>query len=73
MSALTVRVRFTNEARWAVETDDGRECVTYPSRGAAIAAGVQIAMAEEAVLMIHGANEELGAIDFSECDAQLIN
>ncbi|QUN29564.1 DUF2188 domain-containing protein [Cupriavidus sp. KK10] len=72
MSTSTVHI-FPDEDRWAVETDDGRQRVTYPSRGAAIAAGVQIAMAEDAVLMIHGVNEEPSAIDFSECDVPLIN
>lgn len=43
MPVTTIRVMLTEEAHWAVETDDGRERITYPSKGAAIAAGVSIA------------------------------
>ncbi|AVA33664.1 redox-sensitive bicupin YhaK (pirin superfamily) [Cupriavidus metallidurans] len=71
MPVTTVRVMLTDEAHWAVETDDGRERFTYPSKGAAIAAGVHIAMAEDALLMIDGVNEEPSALDFRDCDAQL--
>ncbi|CAG9179610.1 hypothetical protein LMG23992_04018 [Cupriavidus laharis] len=55
MLVTEVRVILTEESRWAVETDDlSRTRVIYPSRGAAIAAGVHMAIAEDAVLMIHG-------------------
>uniref|UniRef100_UPI003F4972AF DUF2188 domain-containing protein n=1 Tax=Cupriavidus yeoncheonensis TaxID=1462994 RepID=UPI003F4972AF len=72
MSIKTVQVVLTGESRWAVETDDlAGTRVSCPSRGAAIAAGVHMAMAEHALLMIHGVNDELSALDFRECDAQL--
>ncbi|MGN5480213.1 DUF2188 domain-containing protein (plasmid) [Cupriavidus basilensis] len=58
MPVTTVRVMLTEKAHWAVERDDGRERFTYPSKGAAIAAGVHIAMAEDALLTIDGVNEE---------------
>ncbi|WP_454752904.1 DUF2188 domain-containing protein [Cupriavidus necator] len=72
MSVSTVQVTISNAGRWAVEADDGREPVTYPSRAAAVAAGVHLAVAEDAVLMIHGVSEEPSAIDFS-CDAKLVD
>lgn len=59
MSIKAVQVVLTEESRWAVETDaPGRTRVIYPSRGAAIAAGVHMAIAEDAVLMIHGIDVE---------------
>lgn len=49
MSITTVRVLLTEDAHWALDSDDpdGRP-VNYPSRGAAIAAGVHMATAEDA-------------------------
>ncbi|WP_439673174.1 DUF2188 domain-containing protein (plasmid) [Cupriavidus necator] len=58
MSIKAVQVVLTEESRWAVETDDPSTRVTYPSRGAAIAAGVHMAIAEDAILMIHGIEGE---------------
>ncbi|MNL63112.1 hypothetical protein D3C87_1872050 [compost metagenome] len=73
MSVNTVQVVLTEECRWAVETDDPSGTrVTYPSRGAAIAAGVQMAMAQDAVLTIHGVENEPSEIDFRDCDASAL-
>lgn len=69
MSITTVQVVLTEDSRWAIETDDSSGTrVTYPSRGAAIAAGVHMAMAQDAVLMIHGVEDESSEIDFRDCD-----
>ncbi|CAG2154859.1 hypothetical protein LMG31506_05212 [Cupriavidus yeoncheonensis] len=68
MSTKIIRVLLTEESRWAVEADDTLGTrVIYPSRGAAIAAGVRMAMAEDAALLIHGVDEEPSALDFSDC------
>ncbi|WP_340524554.1 DUF2188 domain-containing protein [Cupriavidus necator] len=70
MSITTVQVVLTEESRWAIETDDPSGTrVTYPSRGAAIAAGVHMAMEQDAVLMIHGVEDEPSEIDFRDCNA----
>lgn len=74
MSNKIVQVVLTEESRWAVQTDNliGTR-VIYPSRGAAIAAGVQLAMAEDALLMIHGVSDKPSALDFSDCSASLVS
>ena len=72
MSVSTVQVTVTNEGRWAVMADDGGEPITYPSRGAAIAAGLHLAVTEDTVLMIHGISKEPSPIDFS-CDIKLVD
>lgn len=58
MSITTVLVLVGEDGRWAVETDAPEsQRVKYPSRGAAISAGVLIAMQEDACLLIHGIDE----------------
>ncbi|CAM2989974.1 DUF2188 domain-containing protein [Cupriavidus taiwanensis] len=54
MTTITVQIRPTEDARWTVEVDGVPQFTTYPSRDLAIAAGVQMAMANDAVLLIHG-------------------
>jgi hypothetical protein len=74
MSTSTVQVMLTEESRWAVETDDPRGTrLTFPSRSEAIAAGIHMAMEQDAVLMIHGAADEPCGLDFSNCDARRVS
>jgi len=69
MSMTSVEVFKTEDERWAVQSDAaGSRRITYPSRGAAIAAGAHMARAEDAVLMIHGIDAPLSERDFSECE-----
>ncbi len=71
MSITTVRVLLTQDAHWAVDSDDpnGRR-INYPSRGAAIAAGVHMAMTEDAVLLIHGI-DDMSELDFRDVAAAI--
>ncbi|RDK11415.1 DUF2188 domain-containing protein [Cupriavidus lacunae] len=74
MSISTVQVLLTEESQWAVETDDPRITrLTYQSRREAIAAGVHMAMEQDAVLMIHGAADDPCGLDFRGCNAPLAN
>lgn len=74
MSITTVRVLRADDASWVIETDapNGKR-VAYPCRGAAIAAGVHLAMQEDAVLMIHGVGEQKSEFDFSGDESPTIN
>ncbi|WP_316150593.1 DUF2188 domain-containing protein [Cupriavidus sp. BIC8F] len=67
MSTTSVRVFPTEEGLWAVQSDaTDSHHVTYPSRGAAIAAGVHMALADDAILMIHGIDDTLSELDFRD-------
>ncbi|WP_432258627.1 DUF2188 domain-containing protein [Cupriavidus sp. TMH.W2] len=73
MSISTVQVVPTEESRWVVETDDpSMTRLSYATRRAAIAAGVHMAMEQDAVLMIQGTGEPCG-LDFRGCDASLLS
>lgn len=67
MTTITVQVLLTDDARWAVEIDGVAQYTTYASRNAAIAAGVHMAMENDAVLMIHGIGKPKSTLDFREC------
>lgn len=69
MSITTVLVLLGEDGRWAVETNGPEsQRVKYPSRGAAISAGVLIAMQEDACLLIHGLDEH--PIEFESMNIQ---
>ncbi|WP_427313112.1 DUF2188 domain-containing protein [Cupriavidus sp. H39] len=67
MATITVQVRPTEDARWAVEIDGVEQPTTYPSRNAAIAAGVHRAIEHDALLMIHGVGTKDSELDFRRC------
>lgn len=68
MSINTVQVLLTEESQWAVEVSGWNNArITYPSRRAAIDAGIRAAMEHDAVLMIHGAADEPLGLDFRDC------
>ncbi|WP_427309022.1 DUF2188 domain-containing protein [Cupriavidus sp. H39] len=66
MTTITVQVRLTDDARWTVEIDGVEQYTTYPTRNAAIAAGVHMAMENDAVLMIHRVGRKNSEIDFRD-------
>ncbi|MCY0853327.1 DUF2188 domain-containing protein [Cupriavidus sp. D39] len=71
MTIATIQVILTDDGRWAVESDDaGGERVYCFSRAAAIAAGVQKALEQDGVLMIHGVDDELTELDSMGRDAK---
>ncbi|WP_410748418.1 DUF2188 domain-containing protein [Cupriavidus sp. SIMBA_020] len=65
MPTRTVEVFQSQHGRWMVKSDGDDEKSTYPSRTDAIAAGVHRAMADDAVLLIHGADSTESRLDFS--------
>ena len=68
-----VRVFLTPEGKWAVQSDaPGSAATTYCSQGEALAAGVQMAMENEVVLIIYGLDEPPCELDFRDCDARLV-
>ncbi|MBB3006062.1 DUF2188 domain-containing protein [Cupriavidus alkaliphilus] len=67
MTTITVQIRLTDDARWKVEIDGAEQFTTYPSRNAAIAAGVRMAMENDALLMIHGAGKKDSELDLRNC------
>lgn len=68
MATTSVEVFPSEDGHWAVQADaPGSPHLDYPSRAEAIAAGVQMAMAEDAVLMIHGIDDRLSELDFADC------
>ncbi|NSX15965.1 DUF2188 domain-containing protein [Cupriavidus taiwanensis] len=64
MATITVQVRLTDDERWKVEVDGVEQYTTYPSRNAAIAAGVHMAMQNDAVLMIQRVGRKDSEFDF---------
>ena len=67
MATITVQVRPTEDARWAVEVDGAEQHTTYPSRNAAIAAGVRRAIEHDALLMIHRVGMKDSELDCRHC------
>ncbi|CAG9167424.1 hypothetical protein LMG23992_00806 [Cupriavidus laharis] len=64
----SIQVFQTEAGQWSVRSDEpGAGHVDYPSLGAAIAAGVHMAMAEGALLTIHAVNDAKSEIDFAGC------
>ncbi len=72
MAVGHLRVFFNEDGRWPVQSDAADSAlITYRSQGEAIAAGVRMAMANEAVLTIRGLNEPPTQLDFRDCDARM--
>ncbi|SPR99512.1 DUF2188 domain-containing protein [Cupriavidus taiwanensis] len=67
MTTITVQVRLTDDARWTVKVDGVEQYTTYPTRNAAIAAGVRMAMENDALLMIHGVGSKDSELDCRSC------
>ena len=73
MAVGHVRVFLTKDGKWAVQLDAADSApTTYRSQGEAIAAGVRMAMANDAVLAIHGLNEPPTELDFRDYEARMV-
>ncbi|CAN7236249.1 hypothetical protein D9M68_90690 [compost metagenome] len=73
MPIKSIEILLTRDAQWALEYDPDNPGPVYPSRDAAIAAGLQLAMTHDAVLTIHGINDKSDAFDFRELHVPLLH
>lgn len=59
MTTATIRVTLAEDGRWTVQSDSSeRERFYFLSRAEAIAAGVQKALEQAGVLVIHGIGDQ---------------
>ncbi|BDB29051.1 DUF2188 domain-containing protein (plasmid) [Cupriavidus sp. P-10] len=67
MNVATVQVIPADEGQWKVEGDESEDRTTYSTRAEAIAAGVHMALENEAVLLILSRTRERRELDFKDC------
>ena len=71
MTTTTIKVILTEDGRWAVEAADAEGGRIYCiSRATAIATGVQRALRQDGILLIHGVEGELTELELVGHDAR---